>query len=415
MTDGDLFRLWRIRRDEAVWRQDGHVVVADPALVRRVLTDPAGFAPANALDAVTPIPATALRILASHGFRLPVTLANNGTDSHPGLRQIVADAMTPRRVEALRPWLTGVVRRRVSGVVHELRDGRSVDLYQRLAADIPLLVLARLVELPVDDVSVVKLFSRSALELFWARPDTARQRELATVVGEHHRWLREVARTGPGLVARLREHCDREGLGEDHVVAALFFLVVAGQETTSQFLTLLLARLAAEPRVREDLVAGVVSAESVVEEGLRLVPPIVSWRRTATVDADLGGCGVRAGDSVLLWLAEAGRRVAADGDAFAPGQRGSRRHLAFGAGAHRCTGAQLARMEAQVVLAESAPLLRGTRVEAEPRCPANLSFRMPDRLVVRRVQEGWIQPEARARNSSGDRLPAPSGMIPARP
>ena len=88
----------------------------------------------------------------------------------------------------------------------------------------------------------------------------------------------------------------------------------------------------------------------------------------------------------MLWLARAGRdpAVVAAPDEFRPGQRGSRRHLAFGAGAHRCVGAQLARMEAAVVVAEAAPLLAGVRVLRAPWCPDNLTFRMPDAFVVAR-------------------------------
>lgn len=376
-----LYRLWEQRADVPVRRQGGQVVVAGHALVRRVLADQVVFAPDNALDAVTPIPVVALRVLSRNGFRLPATLANNGTDTHPALRAIVGEAMTPARVEALRPWLTGVVRRRVVRLAWELREGGPVDLYERLAADLPLLALARLIAMPAQDVAVVKRFSRAALELFWAPLDVDRQAVLARVVGEHHAQLRELARTAPGgLIADLRAHCGPGG--EDQVVAALFFLLVAGQETTSQFLTLLLHRLAGEPDVRDGLVAGRHGVADVVEEGLRLVPPIVSWRRVATVDTELDGFAVRAGESVLLWLGAAGREVASND--YLPGQRGSRRHLAFGAGAHRCLGAQLARMESAVVVAEAAPLLRGCEVVKAPDCPDNMSFRMPDALVVTR-------------------------------
>jgi cytochrome P450 len=65
-----------------------------------------------------------------------------------------------------------------------------------------------------------------------------------------------------------------------------------------------------------------------------------------------------------------------------PGQRGSRRHLAFGAGAHRCLGSQLARLEAEVVLSELAPLLRRCRVVEPPVSMDNVSFRMPGPLRV---------------------------------
>ncbi|MFJ6197002.1 cytochrome P450 [Micromonospora sp. NPDC092111] len=359
-----------------------HLVVTRHALVRQVLADPVTWRPDNALDAVTPIPVAALRVLAGHRFRLPPTLANNGGPDHPAIRAIVAEALHPTRVAAQRPWLTALVRERVAGIAADLAAGKEVDLYARLAADLPLLALARLVELPDAPVGAVKNFARAALELFWAPLDADRQRTLAAEVGRFHTVLREFAGTGGGLAGRLRA----AGHSPDVLVGALFFLLVAGQETTAQFLTLLLHRLTGEPEVRAGLRAGTLAVADVVEEGLRLEPPIVTWRRVAATDATLGGTAVRAGTSVLLWLARAGRdpEVVADPAGFHPGQRGSRRHLAFGAGAHRCVGAQLARMEAAVVVAEATPLLDSVTVLRPPWCPDNLTFRMPDSFVVRR-------------------------------
>ncbi|WSX88804.1 cytochrome P450 [Micromonospora sp. NBC_00898] len=361
----------------------GHLVVTRHALVKQVLTDPVTFRPDNALDGVTPMPVAALRVLAGHRFRLPPTLANNSGASHPEIRGIVADALHPTRVAAQQPWLAALVRERVDRLAAALDAGRTVDLYAELAADLPLLVLARLVELPDAPVGAVKDFARAALELFWAPLDAGRQRALATEVGRFHTVLRAFAATGAGLAARLRA----AGHSPDVVVGALFFLLVAGQETTSQFLTLLLHRLTGEPEVRAGLRAGEVAVADVVEEGLRLEPPIVTWRRVAAVDTTLGGTAVPAGTSIVAWLARAGRdpEVVAAPAEFRPGQPGSRRHLAFGAGAHRCVGAQLARMEAAVVVAEAAPLLDGVTVVRPPWCPDNLTFRMPDAFVVRRA------------------------------
>ncbi|MER7165907.1 cytochrome P450 [Micromonospora sp. NPDC000207] len=359
-----------------------HLVVTRHALVRQVLADPVTYRPDNALDAVTPVPVAALRVLAEHRFRLPPTLANNAGASHPAIRAIVADALHPSRVEAQRQWLTGVVRRRAAGIAAALAVGGEVDLHAEVAADLPLLALARLVELPDAPVGVVKDFARAALELFWAPVDADRQRVLAAEVGRFHLVLREFAATGGGLVARLRA----AGHPPDVVVGALFFLLVAGQETTSQFLTLLLHRLAGHPGVVAGLRRGEVSVADVVEEGLRLEPPIVTWRRVATTGTRLGSTVVPAGSSVVLWLGRAGRdpAVVAHPDDLVPGQRGSRRHLAFGVGAHRCVGAQLARMEAGVVVEEVAPLLSGATVVRAPWYPDNLTFRMPDAFVIRR-------------------------------
>ena len=383
-----LFRLWEASRDAVapVSKVGDWWLVADHALVRRVLTDPVTFRPDNALDAVTPIPVVALRILARHGFRLPPTLANNGTSSHPGLRRIVGDALHPTRVAEQRPWFTGVVRRRALRIAAALREGESVDLHAEISYDLPLRVLGRLVTLPDEHVELLKEFSAAALELFWAPVTEARQRQLADLVGDVHARLRAFVRTGPGLVAQLREHAERTGLHEDHVVGVLFFLLVAGQETTSQFLTLMLHRLISESAVLDAVASGAAEISDVVEESLRLEPPIVSWRRVTADDVVLGPASIPKGSTVVLWLAAAGRdpAVVAEPSRLVPGQTGSRRHLAFGAGAHRCLGAQLARMEAGVVLEELAPLLRQCHVVRAPCCPDNLSFRMPDTLVVRR-------------------------------
>lgn len=357
-----------------------HTVVTARALIKRVLADPRTFGPGNALDAVTPLPVNALRVLTAHGFRLPPTLANNGTFSHPGIREITARALHPDRVAEVRPWLAGLVRDRVTSFTRRLEAGVKVDLYAELAADLPLLVLARLIELPDAGAETVKEFSRAALELFWAPVGHARQQELAEIVGGFHRVLREFVQNADGVVGELREHVARLGLHPDTPIGALFFLLVAGQETTSQFLTLLMHRLTREPRVLDGLAKGTVNVDDVVEEGLRLEPPIPTWRRVAMRETTLAGAVIPQGRSIVAWLARAGLDVA--GPDFVPGQRGSRRHLAFGAGAHRCVGAQLSRMEAAVVVAEISALLRRAKVVRPPWCPDNLSFRMPDSFMV---------------------------------
>jgi len=157
---------------------------------------------------------------------------------------------------------------------------------------------------------------------------------------------------------------------------------VAGQETTSQFLTLVMHRLCGETAVLDGLLDGSLRVDDVVEEGLRLVPPIPTWRRVATCDTQLDGVAIPRGRSVIFWLEAAGAEVA--GPEFRPGHPGSRRHLAFGAGAHRCVGAQLSRMEASVVVRHIAPMLRSVKVVRPPSCPPNLSFRIPNTFLVSR-------------------------------
>src|SRR5690606_32387700 len=86
-------------------------------------------------------------------------------------------------------------------------------------------------------------------------------------------------------------------------------------------------------------------------------------RRTATVDCELGGQRIRAGDKVLVWEGSANRDEAqfADPDVFDV-TRSPNAHLGFGQGIHFCLGASLARLEIRTVLEELLPRFATIRV-----------------------------------------------------
>ena len=206
-----------------------------------------------------------------------------------------------------------------------------------LAADLPLLVLARLVELPDAPVGAVKDFARAALELFWAPLDADRQQALAAEVGRFHRVLRDFAgrrwRAG-------RPAARAPGTRPTWWSARCSSCWSPVRRPPRSSSPCCCTGWPANPRCGPGCAAGTVAVADVVEEGLRLEPPIVTWRRVAATDTTLGGTPVPAGStSCCGWPAPAGtRRSWTSPDEFRPGQRGSRRHLAFGAGAHRCVG-----------------------------------------------------------------------------
>ena len=99
------------------------------------------------------------------------------------------------------------------------------------------------------------------------------------------------------------------------------------------------------------------------EELLRLDSPFVFIARTATRDTELGGRRIAKGDKVLVSWASANR----DDEAFAcPASfdidRATNRHLAFGAGPHRCAGSNLARMNLRIALEELLGRLHDVRL-----------------------------------------------------
>ena len=100
---------------------------------------------------------------------------------------------------------------------------------------------------------------------------------------------------------------------------------------------------------------------------LRFVTPVMHFRRTATEDSALGGQAVQEGDKVVFWHISANRDepVFADPDSFDVG-RDPNPHIAFGGGGpHFCLGANLARMEIQVMFDRLLDRLPDIRLDGE--------------------------------------------------
>ena len=335
----------------------GYWVVDDPALAREVLLDPETFRPDNAVLAHKPLSVKALRVLSGVGFALPPTLANNAGESHRPIRAAVARFFSPARVAAVEPLARSLTSARVAGASETLAAGGQVDLVQAIAAEPPALVVLDMLGLSEVDVPALKAWSLESLELFWGRPDDDRQLELAHSAAEFYAWLRSrttAARRAPGddlfgVLVGL-------GLTDEEVCAVGYFLLIAGQETTTQLISTAFHRTLGTS----------FEPVQVVEDVLREASSVPTWRRVTAEAAVIGDVELPANAPVLLGLS--GHGGPAD--------------LAFGVGIHRCLGAGLARLEARVALECAAGLLSAVRLVEEPPMIDLLSFRAPKRLMA---------------------------------
>jgi cytochrome P450 len=343
-------------------------LVEDPDLVRTVLLNPDTFRPDNALIAHRPLSVRALRILATAGFALPPTLANNGTPTHRPIRHAVSRFFTPGRVRAAEPLVRRLVLTRVAEARRRLVDGEEVDLVATIARDVPALVLLDLLGVADVDVAALKRWSIDSLELFWGWPTAAEQQRLATSAAEFYAWLRR-------RIAEVRESPAHDllgqlvdlGLSDVEICGAAYFVLIAGQETTSQLISTAFHRLIGDSVRWRSLGEAPELAGPVLEEVLAQSSPVPTWRRMTAGDVMLGQTYVPAGAPLLLTLT--GSSGASD--------------LVFGLGVHRCVGAALARMEAKVAVEETARALPYLRlVETHPPMIDVLSFRAPRRVLV---------------------------------
>jgi cytochrome P450 len=130
-------------------------------------------------------------------------------------------------------------------------------------------------------------------------------------------------------------------------------LVTAGNDTTKTMLSSGLLALVHHPDQLAELRADPSLTTGAVEEILRWANPLHYFRRTATVDTELSGTPIEAGDKVAMYYTSANR----DEDVFADSQafdihRAHNPHLSFGIAEHFCLGVHLARLEGRVFFQE---------------------------------------------------------------
>ena len=137
-------------------------------------------------------------------------------------------------------------------------------------------------------------------------------------------------------------------------MAFFTLLEIAGSETTARLLGWASVLLARHPEQRAKLVADPGLVPNAVEELLRYEPPSPIQARFVTRAAEWHGHVVPAGSKIALLTGSAGHdeREFADPDRFDVERRFDR-HVTFGYGVHFCLGANLARLEARVVLEET--------------------------------------------------------------
>jgi cytochrome P450 len=276
---------------------------------------------------------------------------------HRKLRRLVSQAFTPTVVADLEP--------RIAELTTDLLDraGERFDLIDALAYPLPVIVIAELLGVPISDRG---LFRRWADALFSQEVDPDRAlreageramtavaptlREMNAYFLDHIRSRR--ASPGTDLTSKLvQAEVDGERLADEEIVGFVGLLLLAGHITTTATLGNSVLSFQENPEAVAEVRAEPGLLPAAIEEVLRVRTPFPRLARLTTVDAEVGGVRIPAGQVVLLWLAAANR----DGRVFAEPHRFDihrtpNPHLTFGHGIHFCLGAPLARLEARVAL-----------------------------------------------------------------
>jgi len=158
---------------------------------------------------------------------------------------------------------------------------------------------------------------------------------------------------GDVVDAVLDAEIDGRAITLQEAIGTIHLLILGGLETTAGVLGATMMRFCEHPEIPALLRARPDLIPQAVEELLRLDGSFICIGRTARHDTEINGHPVQAGERVLMYWASANRDEAefTTPDAFDL-ERERNRHIAFGAGPHRCVGSNLARMNLRVAIGE---------------------------------------------------------------
>ena len=284
---------------------------------------------------------------------------------HLRLRTLVSKGFTPRRIRELEERVLQLTREHLETAL----DSDSFDYITEFAGKLPMDVISELVGVPPEDRQHLRVLADTVMHREDGVTDVPQAAlvaamELLTYYADMVRQRRRNP-TDDLTGALLEAEIDGDRLADDEIMAFLFLMVVAGNETTTK----LLGNAMYWAGVNPDQLNGVLDDHSRVplwvEETLRYDTSSQILARVVAEDIEFHGTTLQPGDTLLLMPGSAHRdeRVFADPDEFRIGRDIGSKLLSFGSGAHFCLGAHLARMEARVALTELLTRIRGYEVD----------------------------------------------------
>lgn len=291
-------------------------------------------------------------------------LETDGT-RHRALRQLLQGQFTPGAVAHYETFLRGLT----ATTLDKAFALGEFDFVKEIAADFPINVLARLLDVPEEDTQQLIEWGNRMIgfddpehaDILISDPESEKYRLVpfrspaALEVFSYGDALAKDRRgkDGTDLVSVLINGEMRDGipLSERDFHTNFLLLVVAGNETTRHTISHTMMNLIRHPAQLQRLQENPELIPWAVEEFLRYASPVYHFRRTATKDVQMHGKVIRAGDKVVTWFASGNRdpEIFENADNFDI-SRNPNEHMTFGRGGpHMCLGNALARIELRIM------------------------------------------------------------------
>ena len=290
-------------------------------------------------------------------------LASNPPD-HTRMRRLMSGVFTARRVAGVRDAVVATA----NGLIDAMRaQGDSADIMADFAYRLPVTIVCEILGVPEQDREWFRPVARdftAVLEGNLTPEEMSYASSAGLLIRRYFTTLVEERRAEPreDLVSALA--AEREELSHPELLSNLALLLVAGFETTTNLIGNGLRVLFDNPPLAAELP---LRPNEFVEEFLRFDAPVQLTSRKALQDTTVCGHPVPRGMYVMVAIGSANRdpKRFPDPDSFDPA-RPNNVPISFGAGAHFCLGAALARLETQVAFPLLLQRLPGLRPAGEP-------------------------------------------------
>ncbi len=366
-----------------------HWVVTNYADVRHILKTTSSFSALNSLQPLTELCPHAASLLKQGGYAATPALTNLDPPGHARQRRLANAAFTPKRIEALEPFMRDLARRFLD---EHFKNG-SADIVADLAWAFPALVLFQVLGLPESDLERVKRGARHRGTVIYGRASEDEQIEAARELASFWRYaaaLVEARTESPGedFVSVLTQagEADGDALSREETVSIMLQMLFAGHETTTKLMANSFRRLLEDRASWEAICRDPGLIPNALEEVLRFDGSVIAWRHKTKEVVEIGEARLPKDAKLLLLIGSANRDPAVfpDPDRFDIRRPNAREHLSFGVGVHNCLGAPLARLETRIVLDEVSQRLPSLRLaeNAEFKFPPSISMRGPLSLPV---------------------------------